>query len=82
MLLSLCLIIQQVPGISPTGQFTTIVPLLCILSAAAIKETFEDFVSNKKCFFKKDTASMNYCILNTKQEVSFKKTQPQRTIVT
>ena len=36
---------QQVPGVSPTGQFTTILPLTFILTVAGIKEMFEDVVS-------------------------------------
>ena len=36
---------QQIPGVSPTGRFTTAIPLLLILIAVAIKEIIEDFVS-------------------------------------
>lgn len=35
--------LQQVPGVSPTGRFTTLVPLLFILGVSAIKEAIEDF---------------------------------------
>ena len=38
--------LQQFPGVSPTGRFTTVVPLVIILSVAAIKEIIEDYVSN------------------------------------
>ncbi|CAF1349117.1 unnamed protein product, partial [Didymodactylos carnosus] len=40
----LCIaILQQIPGVSPTGRYTTAVPLLMILCCAAIKEIIEDF---------------------------------------
>ncbi|VDO92896.1 unnamed protein product [Schistosoma curassoni] len=38
-----CRIIQQIPGVSPTGRFTTLVPLCIILTVSAIKEVIEDF---------------------------------------
>jgi phospholipid-transporting ATPase len=34
--------IQQIPGISPTNPYTTIVPLLIVLMVSAIKEIIED----------------------------------------
>lgn len=37
--------IQQVPNVSPTGRYTTIVPLAVVLIASAFKEIQEDFVS-------------------------------------
>lgn len=37
--------LQQIPGVSPTGRFTTLVPLLIILTVSAVKEVIEDFVS-------------------------------------
>lgn len=37
--------IQQVPGVSPTGRYTTIVPLAVVLIASAVKEIREDLVS-------------------------------------
>lgn len=37
--------IQQIPDVSPTGRYTTLVPLLFILAVAAIKEIIEDIVS-------------------------------------
>lgn len=40
--------IQQVPGVSPTGRYTTIVPLAVVLIASAAKEIQEDFVSRNR----------------------------------
>ena len=37
-------VLQQIDGVSPTGRFTTIVPLSFILLVAAIKEIIEDYV--------------------------------------
>lgn len=34
--------IQQIPGVSPTSRFTTIVPLTIVLAATGFKEAFED----------------------------------------
>lgn len=39
------LILQQIPDVSPTGRYTTLVPLIIILTIAGIKEIVEDFVS-------------------------------------
>ena len=36
---------QQIPNVSPTGRYTTAVPLLFILMVSAAKEIIEDFVS-------------------------------------
>ncbi|KAH8875473.1 Phospholipid-transporting ATPase IB [Schistosoma japonicum] len=36
-------LLQQIPGVSPTGRFTTLVPLCIILTVSAIKEIIEDF---------------------------------------
>ena len=36
-------LLQQVPDVSPTGRFTTLVPLTFILGVSAIKELIEDF---------------------------------------
>ena len=36
--------LQQIPGVSPTGRFTTAVPLLLVLLATAVKEIIEDLV--------------------------------------
>jgi len=38
---------QQIPNVSPTGRWTTLVPLICILGVSAIKELFEDFKRHK-----------------------------------
>jgi len=38
-------LIQQIPDVSPTGRYTTMVPLIFILSVSAIKEIIEDIVS-------------------------------------
>ncbi|KAK4472070.1 hypothetical protein MN116_005442 [Schistosoma mekongi] len=35
-------LLQQIPGVSPTGRFTTLVPLCIILTVSAIKEIIED----------------------------------------
>ena len=40
---------QQIPGVSPTGRYTTAVPLSIILCCAAIKEIIEDVVRCAKC---------------------------------
>ncbi|OQR77199.1 putative phospholipid-transporting ATPase IA-like [Tropilaelaps mercedesae] len=36
-------VMQQIPGVSPTGRFTTAVPLAFILMVSALKEILEDF---------------------------------------
>ena len=38
--------IQQIPGVSPTNQYTTIAPLAVVLIVSAFKEVQEDMVSN------------------------------------
>ena len=35
-------LLQQIPGVSPTGRYVTIVPLFFILTLIAIKEIIED----------------------------------------
>ncbi|KAJ6647684.1 Phospholipid-transporting ATPase IA [Pseudolycoriella hygida] len=35
-------LLQQIPDVSPTGRYTTLVPLIFILSVSAIKEIVED----------------------------------------
>lgn len=40
-------IIQQIPGVSPMGQYTTIVPLIFILVVTGIKELYEDIVRHR-----------------------------------
>uniref|UniRef100_A0AAR2M0J4 Phospholipid-transporting ATPase n=1 Tax=Pygocentrus nattereri TaxID=42514 RepID=A0AAR2M0J4_PYGNA len=39
-------LLQQIPDVSPTGRWTTLVPLLFILVVAAVKEVIEDLVRN------------------------------------
>lgn len=39
--LIICLL-QQIPNVSPTGRYTTLVPFIIILTVSAIKEIFED----------------------------------------
>lgn len=39
--LAICLL-QQIPNVSPTGRYTTLVPFIIILTVSAIKEIFED----------------------------------------
>ncbi|XP_071847551.1 probable phospholipid-transporting ATPase IA isoform X3 [Apostichopus japonicus] len=36
-------LLQQIPGVSPTGRWTTLLPLLFILFVSAVKEIIEDF---------------------------------------
>ncbi|XP_045459534.1 probable phospholipid-transporting ATPase IA [Melitaea cinxia] len=36
-------LLQQIPDVSPTGRWTTLTPLILILSVSAIKEVVEDF---------------------------------------
>ena len=36
---------QQIPDVSPTGRYTTLIPLVFILTVSAVKEIVEDFVS-------------------------------------
>ena len=38
--------IQQIPGVSPTNQYTTIAPLAGVLLASAFKEVQEDLVQS------------------------------------
>jgi len=40
-------LLQQIPGVSPTGRYVTIVPFLLILLITAIKELVEDFKRHK-----------------------------------
>jgi len=40
-----CCYFQQIPNVSPTGKYTTAVPLLFILCMSALKEIVEDYVS-------------------------------------
>uniref|UniRef100_A0A8C1RQN5 Phospholipid-transporting ATPase n=1 Tax=Cyprinus carpio TaxID=7962 RepID=A0A8C1RQN5_CYPCA len=40
-------LMQQIPDVSPTGRYTTLVPLIFILTVAGIKEIIEDYVTLK-----------------------------------
>ncbi|XP_026213837.1 phospholipid-transporting ATPase IA isoform X3 [Anabas testudineus] len=40
-------LLQQIPDVSPTGRWTTLVPLLFILIVAAVKEIIEDLKRHK-----------------------------------
>jgi phospholipid-transporting ATPase len=40
-------ILQQIPGVSPTGRWNTLVPLVIVLSATALKEIIEDWKRHK-----------------------------------
>lgn len=37
-------LLQQIPRASPTGQWTTVIPLTTIIIISAIKDIYEDFV--------------------------------------
>lgn len=37
-------LLQQIPDVSPTGRYTTLVPLIFILAVSAVKEIIEDVV--------------------------------------
>jgi len=44
----LCIgLLQQIPGVSPTGKYVTIVPLFIILTVTAVKEIVEDVKRHK-----------------------------------
>uniref|UniRef100_A0A8C1FV03 Phospholipid-transporting ATPase n=1 Tax=Cyprinus carpio carpio TaxID=630221 RepID=A0A8C1FV03_CYPCA len=40
-------LMQQIPDVSPTGRYTTLVPLIFILTVAGIKEIIEDYKRHK-----------------------------------
>uniref|UniRef100_A0A8B9KGY4 Phospholipid-transporting ATPase n=1 Tax=Astyanax mexicanus TaxID=7994 RepID=A0A8B9KGY4_ASTMX len=42
-----CVFLQQIPDVSPTGRYTTLVPLIFILTVAGIKEIIEDYKRHK-----------------------------------
>uniref|UniRef100_A0A8C4ZWX1 Phospholipid-transporting ATPase n=1 Tax=Gadus morhua TaxID=8049 RepID=A0A8C4ZWX1_GADMO len=44
-------LLQQIPDVSPTGRWTTLVPLLFILVVAAVKEIIEDLVRPSRALF-------------------------------
>jgi phospholipid-transporting ATPase len=41
-------LMQQIEGISPTGRYTTALPLLAVLAVTAIKELYEDIFRHKQ----------------------------------
>uniref|UniRef100_A0A8C3NXP4 Phospholipid-transporting ATPase n=1 Tax=Cyanoderma ruficeps TaxID=181631 RepID=A0A8C3NXP4_9PASS len=55
-------LLQQIPDVSPTGRYTTLVPLLFILTVAGIKEIIEDYKRHKadSAVNKKKTVAMCY----------------------
>ena len=40
-------LLQQIPGVSPTGRYTTALPLLFVLLCSAVKEIIEDWKRHK-----------------------------------
>ena len=42
-------LLQQIPRASPTGQWTTVIPLTTIIIISAIKDIYEDFVRIPLC---------------------------------
>ena len=68
------LFLQQIPNVSPTGRYTTAVPLLFILFVSAVKEIIEDVVS-----IQKDTVMFQFQIaILKKPAVLSLKTRPCR----
>uniref|UniRef100_A0A8C9MXN3 Phospholipid-transporting ATPase n=1 Tax=Serinus canaria TaxID=9135 RepID=A0A8C9MXN3_SERCA len=62
-------LLQQIPDVSPTGRYTTLVPLLFILAVAAVKEIIEDIKRHKadNAVNKKQTQDIlinMYCLNN------------------
>uniref|UniRef100_A0A8C4WAG4 Phospholipid-transporting ATPase n=1 Tax=Gopherus evgoodei TaxID=1825980 RepID=A0A8C4WAG4_9SAUR len=55
-------LLQQIPDVSPTGRYTTLVPLLFILAVAAVKEIIEDLKRHKadNAVNKKQTQGRNH----------------------
>lgn len=60
-----CLFGQQIDDVSPTGRYTTAVPLLLVLSCSAIKEIIEDFVSVKLSFLIIINNVEHICVIET-----------------
>ncbi|XP_026638963.1 phospholipid-transporting ATPase IB [Microtus ochrogaster] len=60
-------LLQQIPDVSPTGRYTTLVPLIIILTIAGIKEIVEDFKRHKadSAVNKKKTTVLRNGIWNT-----------------
>uniref|UniRef100_A0A3P9PDN6 Phospholipid-transporting ATPase n=1 Tax=Poecilia reticulata TaxID=8081 RepID=A0A3P9PDN6_POERE len=54
-------LLQQIPDVSPTGRWTTLVPLIFILVVAAVKEIIEDLnISVSIVFYKQFSLSLCY----------------------
>lgn len=51
---------QLIPGLSPTGRFTTLLPLCIVISVTAIKELIEDIVCNS---LHKRTTNCHYLLM-------------------
>jgi phospholipid-transporting ATPase len=62
-------ILQQIPTVSPTNRFTTIVPLLIVLLVSAIKESVEDYKRRSS------DKSLNYSRAQTLQGSAFRDTK-------
>uniref|UniRef100_A0A673GFK1 Phospholipid-transporting ATPase n=1 Tax=Sinocyclocheilus rhinocerous TaxID=307959 RepID=A0A673GFK1_9TELE len=68
-------LLQQIPDVSPTGRWTTLVPLLFILLVAAVKEVIEDLkrhnadsvVNKKETHGKTFVCSLFWSIVETLQ---------------
>uniref|UniRef100_A0A672RT54 Phospholipid-transporting ATPase n=1 Tax=Sinocyclocheilus grahami TaxID=75366 RepID=A0A672RT54_SINGR len=58
-------LMQQIPDVSPTGRYTTLVPLIFILTVAGIKEIIEDYKRHKadNTVNKKKTTGKYICML-------------------
>uniref|UniRef100_A0A3Q1I3R5 Phospholipid-transporting ATPase n=1 Tax=Anabas testudineus TaxID=64144 RepID=A0A3Q1I3R5_ANATE len=62
-------LMQQIPDVSPTGRYTTLVPLIFILTVAGIKEIIEDYKRHKadNTVNKKKTTGMIFVPVNVRQ---------------
>ncbi|KAI9099801.1 hypothetical protein DFS34DRAFT_507698 [Phlyctochytrium arcticum] len=63
-------IIQQIPGISPTSRYGTLIPLAIVLFASAVKEFVEDTKRHRQ---DAELNARNVKCLNTSGEFSMKK---------
>lgn len=61
--------LQQIPNVSPTNRFTTIVPLFIVLMVSAIKESVEDYKRRQS------DRSLNYSKTQTLQGSAFRETK-------
>uniref|UniRef100_A0A3Q0T239 Phospholipid-transporting ATPase n=1 Tax=Amphilophus citrinellus TaxID=61819 RepID=A0A3Q0T239_AMPCI len=59
-------LMQQIPDVSPTGRYTTLVPLIFILTVAGIKEIIEDYKRHKadNTVNKKKTTGITRVLVN------------------